>query len=85
MSKAAKEATLLARVDRVVARRLHRITRLHLAGKLSAEQAASCTRAAESSEYWETVARLLFQFPNHTYGQALLAATRGQRPESLCD
>lgn len=74
------EATLFARVDFVVGRRLHRITRMHLEGKLDAEQAITCTRAAETPEYWETIARLLIQFPNHTYGEALSAATRGPRP-----
>lgn len=74
------EATLFGRVDYVVGRRMHRIARMALAGKLDAGQAEVCTRAAESPEYWETVARLLIQFPGQTYGEAVGAATRGQRP-----
>lgn len=74
------EATLFGRVDYVVGRRMHRIARMVLQGKLTPEQAAEATLAAESPEYWETIARLLIQFPGHTYAEALLAAQQGQRP-----
>jgi hypothetical protein len=71
---------VLSRVDHVVQRRLHRITRMVLAGQLTPAQGQEATFAAESPEYAETVARLIAQFPGQSYAEAFLAARRGQRP-----
>jgi hypothetical protein len=61
----------------IVQRRLHRIVRMHMAGKLSAEQATECTHAAENPAYYEKVVRVLKLNPSETYGMCLVGAMQG--------
>lgn len=65
-----------ARVQYIVGRRLHRIVRMHLEGKLTASQATELTAVAEDPGYAQTIHRLLVQFPGCTYGEALMESSR---------